>query len=217
MSMIKRISTTLFSRLDHVVGEIENHDALIKVTIAEQKKKLAAAKVQLSKIHTSEKRVKEQLAQNAIAIRKWEQRAIAEAETHEEKALQCLQRKKQIQQQEYQLKEMLVEYKQTAQKIAADIERCEQEVQSMIQKHELMRARQSSVDAMAVISEAGSSHLDDLQNSFDRWEVKISQGEMFSTQLDNVDLLEQEYIAQENDMELKQELALLLHDEKAKD
>ncbi len=29
MSLFKRLSTTLFSRIDQVVGEIENHDAVI--------------------------------------------------------------------------------------------------------------------------------------------------------------------------------------------
>ena len=54
MSIIKRISTSVMATIDELVGEIENHDALIKAAIDEQKKKIATAKVQLGKIRANE-------------------------------------------------------------------------------------------------------------------------------------------------------------------
>jgi phage shock protein A len=39
MSIFKRTFTSLYASIDQMVGEIENHDALIDAAIKEQKKK----------------------------------------------------------------------------------------------------------------------------------------------------------------------------------
>ena len=45
-----------FASIDKMVGEIENHDALIKAAINGQQKKLAAARMQLTKLRNAERR-----------------------------------------------------------------------------------------------------------------------------------------------------------------
>lgn len=45
MSLFKRLSATLVSRIDQVVGEIENHDAVIQVALNDMRKKIAEARV----------------------------------------------------------------------------------------------------------------------------------------------------------------------------
>ncbi len=211
MSFIKRLSTSVFARVDELVGEIENHDALIQAAISEQKKKLATAKLQLSKIQSSEQRVKQQLVKNQESIVLWEERAVKEASVgNEDKALQCLQRKQRVHSSLEKLGTMAAEYRQTASKIERDIQRCEDELKGMVQKHELMRARQSSVDAMHVINEASHRPLDDMQSSLERWEIKLTQNEMFQSSDNEMDMLEQEYVEEEHKLELKHELELLL-------
>ena len=50
MSIFKRLSATVVSSLDRVVGEIENNDAVIQASLTELRKKIAAAKVRLSHV-----------------------------------------------------------------------------------------------------------------------------------------------------------------------
>ncbi len=210
MGIIKRVSTTLFSRIDQVVGEIENHDALIKAAIDGQRKRIAAAKVQLGRVRGNEKRLRDQIAQASINEKKWAKRAIEAAKSDEKKALECMQRRQTAQAQIEKLKIMAGEYYCTSEKMAADIYRCEEELKAMIQKHEIMRARQTSAEALNVISQVGESRIEALDSSFERWEIKIAQNEMTVGTLDDLDLLEQEYISEENKQDLRLELDALL-------
>ena len=51
MSIIKRLSATLVSNIDRVVGEIENNDAVIQASLTELRRKVATAKVRLAHVH----------------------------------------------------------------------------------------------------------------------------------------------------------------------
>ena len=66
MSLLKRLSITIFSRIDNAVAEIENHDALIKATLEEQAGKLMRAKGQLIQL----RRKKEDLGNSLIKLKK---------------------------------------------------------------------------------------------------------------------------------------------------
>jgi len=217
MSFVKRITTTLFSRIDHVVGELENHDALISAAISEQRKKIAAAKVQMARIASNEQELRRQMAQLKLNERRWGERAIKEATLDESKALACVERKMATQAELIKLAQMAKEYEQTAHKMAGDISHCENDLKSMMQKQDLMRARQTSADAMNVINQMGNGSFDNLQTSFDRWETRITQDEMLAGTVDNFDSLEQSYLTSENEQTLRHELQLLLQTEKQHD
>ena len=218
MSLIKRSFTTLFSRIDNIVGEIENHDALIKATITEQRKKIAVAKVQLARVRSNEQQLKGQIAELALNERRWSQRAVKESATNEEKALTCLHRRQQIREKTKKLETMEKQYQQAADKMQSDINRCEDKLKAMSQKLELMRARQSSAEAINVINNVDGTSLEDIEDSFDRWEVKITQGELATEYNDSslydlgsdTDALEADYLSQENEDALRDELSTLL-------
>ena len=50
MPLIKNLFTTLYSRIDHAVNRIENHDAVIEATIKDISRALAQAKGHLGKV-----------------------------------------------------------------------------------------------------------------------------------------------------------------------
>jgi phage shock protein A len=217
MSIVKRITTTLLSRIDHVVGELENHDALISAAISEQRKKIASAKVQMARLRSNKQELRSQIAQLTLNEKRWAQRAIQEAINDEGKALACIQRRMTIQTELCKLEQMTQEYQRTSEKMSVDIGRCEEELKTMIQKQDLMRARQTSVDAMNVINQMGNGNIDGLQGSFERWESRIIHGEMLAGVLDDSDPLEQIYLSTENEQNLRLELQLLLQKEKNHD
>ncbi len=210
MSFMKRISTTLFAQVDQLVGEMENHDALINVAISEQKKKLVTAKLQLARIRSSEQSTAKQLAGLSAAEKQWAQRALSEAEKDETRALMCLERRHQVQQQREKLLAMQEEYQYTAKHIAANVKSCETELEDMVRKHELMRARQSSLDAKVVIDQISNRDQNDLESSFTRWELKLAQGEYVLGGPNEEDAFEEDYLTAERQQNLKSELADLL-------
>lgn len=215
MSLFKRTFTSLYARVDQMVGEIENHDALIQAAIKEQKKKIAIAKIQLRRVENSQQRVKEQHAQLSINAKLWTQRAANAASDNESQALLCLQRRQQIQQQMQRLTQMQNEYQQNLLRMKKEISQCEEDLSCMMQKHQVLRARQSTADAMQMIDRDHGSTVDEIENSFDRWEVKIAQGELSVDRLeDSSDPLEQEYLAEENEQQLRYELAELMKEQK---
>ena len=213
MSIIKRMSTGLFAQIDQIVGDIENHDALIKAAIGDQRRKIAGAKVQLNKIQSSVRKADEQIRELQLKEQRWSERALKEASANETQAMACLQRRQLVREQIEKVKSARDSYHQTAEKMKGDIARCDQELKSMTQKHEIMRARQSSADALNVISEVNGTNIDALETSFDRWEIKISQHEINVDSYDSVDVLDQSYINAENEEQLRSELAELLEQE----
>ena len=216
--LFRRISTSFFSGIDYVVGEIENHEALINATIAEQKKRIATAKVQLARLETNERKVAEKIAELKTNENRWKDRALISSERDEKRALQCLQRRKNLHTQINQLTKTQKEYEQGISRMRADIEKCEVNIRSLSQRHELMRARETSVKALSNTAFTSDALFEDIENSFDRWEIKIAQNEVglnCDTLLDNnVDDLEQDFIDQENETELKAELEELIKESK---
>ncbi len=210
MSWIKRLSTTLTASMDQLVGELENHDALIRVSIREQKQRIATARLQLSRIQNSEKEVARQLAELQLAQKQWAQRALREASSDEQRALQCMERRAAVQEKLHKLQAMRTEYQSTAARISGDIQRCEEALVSMQHKHDLMRARQSSVNAKAVIDELGGSQLEQVQDQFERWELRLAQGEYTLNLQGAGDELEEQYLSEERQQALRAELDGLL-------
>ncbi|MCP3908449.1 MAG: hypothetical protein GY712_10590, partial [Oceanicoccus sp.] len=47
MSTLKRLSATLFTRIDHMVSQVENHDAVIESAVRDVRQTAARARVRL--------------------------------------------------------------------------------------------------------------------------------------------------------------------------
>ncbi len=214
MSIFKRLSTTLVSHVDQVVGEIENHDAVIQATLDEMRKKIAQAKVNLAQVQREETKLKQQIETQENDQQRWRERAVISAKTDEAKALICLQRSQQCDKEIVRLKHSLDTYQQTSQQLAQDITQSETQLAEMNQKQTLMRARQSSSAALNTTNQAMHEDNRQLEKSFDRWEVKVCQAEMRNDNAPIIDPIEQEFATREQQDELRQQLADLLAEEK---
>ncbi len=215
MNLFTRTFSRLYASLDRMVGDIENHDALIRAAIDEQRHKIAKARIQLRRLEQSEQHLQEQITQLEQNNLLWRQRALAEAEQNEPQALLCLQRQQQGQQQIARLTQMASHYRSTRERMQRDIGHCEQELSSMTHKHQLLRARQSSADALELIDRQKHGSSEALEQSFDRWEVRISESELVSEGFDtDIDPIEQDYLRQENEQALRQQLAALISEHK---
>jgi phage shock protein A len=209
MSIIKRLSATLVSNIDRVVGEIENNDAVIQATLAELRRKVATAKVRLAQVHRQEANLNRQIQQRREEEQLWGERALEAASTDEAKALECVRRRLQSRRQAEKLEQGQQHYQLTAEKLARGVQEGEERLAEMGQKHTLMRARQSTAEALHAANQAGDDSLQQVEDSFDRWEVKILQEEMMGESDDLLDPLDREFTHSENEQALRDELAAL--------
>lgn len=213
MSIIRRLSATLASNIDRVVGEIENNDAVIQATLTELRKKVAAAKVRLAQVHRQEVNLNRQIEKRRADEQLWGERAVAAASTDEARALECIRRRQQCRQQAQRLEQGQQHYQLTAEKLARGVAEGEERLAEMGQKHTLMRARQSTAEALSAANQAGDDFLQQMEDGFDRWEVKILQEEMAVDSDDMLDPLDREFSNAENEQALRDELAALLKKE----
>ena len=209
MSIIKRLSATLVSNIDRVVGEIENNDAVIQATLAELRRKVATAKVRLAQVHRQETNLSRQIQQRREDEQLWGERALETAKTDEAKALECVHRRLQCRRQAEKLEQGQQHYQLTAEKLARGVQEGEERLAEMGQKHTLMRARQSTAEALHAANQAGDESLQQVEDSFDRWEVKILQEEMMVDSDELLDPLDHEFSNLENEQALRDELAAL--------
>lgn len=214
MSMFKRLSTTLVSRIDRVVCEIENHDAVVQASLNEMRKKVAEAKVRLNRVRHDEDRPINQIIEQKEKSQQWRNRAIECSKSDEPRALECVSRSRHCVQQIQRQEQALLQYQQTAEKLARDIELTEQRLGEIKQKLTLMWARQSTSSALHATSEFSLGAAQLLEDTFDRWEINISDTEMAIDSQQTVDPMEREFILQEHEDELRNELQALLAEEK---
>jgi phage shock protein A len=214
MSIFKRLSATLISRVDQVVGEIENHDAVAQAALNDMRKKVAEAKVRLNQVHREETRLQKQIQEHQENVERWRKRAIESAEQDEAKALECVSRRRHCQSQVDRLQQTLQQYQQTSEKLSTDIAATEQRLAEVKQKLTLMRARQSTSSALKASSEIENDAAQLLEDTFDRWEININQAEMVIDEHPVIDPVEREFVMREQQEELRDELASLLNEEK---
>lgn len=209
MSIIKRLYTTISASVDQLVGDIENHDALIDAAIREQRKKLAAARVQLKRLLERERQASGDIEHLQAKQQQWRERAVRTAGEDEAGALACLQQRHRIVEKIEQLQTHRRQYAEASHNMAADIGRCERELQDLSQKHALFRARQSSGEALNVINGMGGLSREDLCGCFERWDATLMAHEIGSP-VDEVDIFEQRFVEEENREQLRRELDDLL-------
>lgn len=210
MSIFNRLSATVVSSIDRVVGEIENNDAVIQATLTELRRKVAAAKVRLAHVHRQETNLNKQIQKRHEDEQLWGERAVEAARTDEAKAMECVRRRQQCRRQAQKLEQGQQHYQLTAEKLARGVEEGEERLAEMGQKHTLMRARQSTAEALYAANQAGDDSLHQMEDSFDRWEVKILQEEMAVNSDDMLDPLDREFSNSENEQALRDELAALM-------
>ncbi len=210
MSIFKRLSATVASRIDQVVGEIENHDAVAQATVNDMRKKVAEAKVRLGQLRREQDRVNKQMLEQQQNAERWRKRAIEVAATDENKALECVNRRRHCQQQVARLEQSVTQYQQGADKLTSDISTAEQRLAEVQQKVALMRARQSTSSALHATSDSNVDVTRFLEDTFDRWEINLTQAEMTIDTSPLADPMEHAFIKAEEQETLRNELAAML-------
>ncbi|MCC6921988.1 MAG: PspA/IM30 family protein [Nitrosomonas sp.] len=215
MSILKRLSTTLISRIDRVVTEIENHDAVIQAALNEMNSKMAKAKIALNQACRERNRIKTELETQQSNVHRWQERAIICAKTDESKALECLRRSHKSRDRAAGLQKSLNEYARSIEKMTGNIQSSAQRLNEMKQRLTLMRAKQATNKTDATIHSTCGDAESIVEDTFNRWEMHLNHDDIpFNCTTDDVDELEHEFITQEQQSDLHSELTALLTREK---
>lgn len=209
MSILKRLSATMFSRVDQVVSEIENHDAIIESAVRDNQRALAKARVRFNRLKADGQRLARRLADLQASEAQWTRRAQDKAEQDEQTALRCLQKRRECRRRIAGTEQTLAEHRKTEDRLAKELETMDERVKRIGQQRNLLRSRQSTAEAMRTFKAIEDCSYIDIDDTFEKWEVKVTEAELVSDGFDTTDDLEQAFIEAEELEELQHELSEL--------
>jgi phage shock protein A len=154
--------------------------------------------------------LKTKIAQLHVEEKQWTSRARDLAQSDESRALECMRRRKLCQQQITQLEKACAQHEAFEQRLSQDISSAERKLGEMNQQRNLMRTRQSAAEALNSISNMDESVAIEVADAFERWEIKVTESEMEVGTVDTGDLLEREFLEEEEKQSLQAELQQLI-------
>ena len=206
---LKRLAATVSASFEDVLGRIENHEAVAECAIDDMRKAVAQIKVQLGRASAEHKQLQNTLTEAEQAVTDWQQRALAVADSDEEKALQCLERAEQQQSRVAELTDQVAEHQGLVDDLTQTLQRAEGELQSLNLKKTSLAARDARSRSLRKVERAGSKT--SAVDAFDRWETSVLADEALDTvgRSTAADPLQQEFTASEQQTRLREKLAAL--------
>jgi len=205
--MIRRWAMGVFSRVDAVVSRIENHDALVSAAIDDAQSARARATVQLGQVRRDIQRMQERVTELGLDEQRWKERAARVAEQDEERALECLRRRRRAERERTDLEKRLREHVEIEKRLSDDLARIGERVDQLKRQRNLLRTRQSRAEALSIAQEADGSALRDIDEILSRWETKVTHYELQTDlALGDRDTFAAEYSAEEEKDDLRAEL-----------
>jgi phage shock protein A len=214
MKTIKRWTTGIFSRVDWAVSQIENQEALINSSLKESRAAVAKAKVQMGRVRQDGNKLRQRLQEEEQAVERWRERAVRIAKTDEPRAVECLRRCKQAEQKCIQLRQRVREHELVETQLAKDVGQMEEKLAELLEKRNLMRTRQSRAEALTNIQAGCSEASSELEEIFDRWEIRVTEKELTGECSIAEDPLEEAFVSDETEAELREELKQLSENKK---
>jgi phage shock protein A len=207
MSLFKRITATLTTRVNTLVNELENHDAVVESGIAEMRQAYAKAKVRFTRMTAEGERLRRKLDEQRRDAMAWRERALACKD--EEKALECLRRGRLASGQVTSLEGMLERHRELEGRLSREIEAVRARIGELEHKRHQMRSREATADAAWSIQRMDAGRSLDLEDIFERWEMRVTEAELTTDASPVRDPLEAEFVAEEERASLAAELAEL--------
>lgn len=211
MSLFRRISATLTSSVDRAVSKVENHDAIVNAALRDTQKAAARSRVRLERVRKDGHALKNRYESLQLAISRWTDRARSIAASDEEKALECLRRRKECEAQRRNLWDSIEKHEELEGRIEEQVKKIEARIGEVAHQRNMMRSRQSVVEAMRVIHNIEGVSYGDVEETFDRWEINLGETEILSGANTSSDPLDSAFLAEEDAASLRAELELLVN------
>jgi phage shock protein A len=210
VKMFKRLTTTFSASFTNFVTRVEDQDAYVKQALQDARLAAGKAGVHLKKVSRDNDLLRKQLQQTNDDQQQWSVRALEVANQDEERALGCIKRKIQCEQKAIQLQKTLNSQLQLQARIQGNISQLEQRIETISRQRNVMRSRQSAADAMRVIKHIDEESPLDLEEVFENWEIRLSEDEFGFDNTDRPDVFEAAFVAEEESLQLRKELGVLV-------
>jgi phage shock protein A len=219
MGIINRITTTLTASVDKAVSQVENHDAVIDVSIKDCRAALAKAQVRYSRVKKDRDNLESKLNELQEMEITWKNRAKSVAAEDEKMALDCLHRKNICKKRITETQKSLSQHNELEQRVSSSIKKIEKRLADITQQRNMMRSRHSAADALRTINSIEGSTSNDVDDTFERWELVVSEAEYeVGQEIESVDTLDKTFCEKEDEAALRAELAQLMgNDEEKRD
>lgn len=220
MKLFSRFSATVMAGVDKTVSHIENHDAVIEVSLKESQRAAAQARVRLQRVTRDGEALVQRQKILQQKIEHWLVRAKSNHDTDRSLALQCIAKRKQCIADELEIREALKRHAETQKQMVDTINTIEKRVTSMSQQRNQMRSRQSAAEALRVINRIEGNDTNGIDDTFERWDISISETEIsagVSSTYSELDTLEESFIVVEEQQDLEDELDALIAEDSVSD
>lgn len=212
MRLFHRISSTITAKVDQAITRVENHDAIIQAAIKRTQSNAATARVRLARVKKDGDSLRNKKKSLDQAITDWTRRAREVADNDQTTALECVRRLRIAKEQQAQVSASLKQHSELEQQVERTLHDLHARIAQMNQQRNMLRSRESVADAVRVINELDGVGNLDIEDTFERWEVMITENEFDGTLPSQVDDLEARFIHEEDRVELEADLQLLLAD-----
>lgn len=207
MRLIKRWTTSVAASFDSLISQVENHEALVTSAIREMQEAGAKAKVQLQRVRRDGERMQKRLGELREKSELWAERAVRVHETDKQGALECLRRRKAVHREIEYLERQVAEHVRLEKQLTADLGKIGERLDELQRKKNALSARQYRSEALQAGQVDDLGLIAEIDDIFDRWEVKVCQAESFS---ESSDRFEADFESTEEGKVLEQELLELV-------
>jgi phage shock protein A len=187
-----------------VVGQLENHEAMVSTAIREAEQSAGRAKAQLGRVQKDGIAMRNRIEEFREQASLWEERAKRVASQDATKALECVRRRQRYLAQARKIEEQAIAHIKLERQLNADLGVVQEKLSTLRQQRNIMRTRESRAEALRVVHSIDSSTIGEIDDIFDRWEARISacEAHVDSTIPSETDELSLEYTSKEETEEL---------------
>lgn len=178
MKTIKRFMFGVSAKMEELVGQMENHEAVAASMIAEAQRSAAAARIQLGRVRADRDRLHTRLGQLTQSEKQWKVRARKMATENEDGAIECVRRIKQVRKDIEQTTRDAAEVDEVERKLRKVLAEIEDKIRLLRRKKHALRCRQSCAEAVEVVSCDGLGRADEIDELLTRWETSVVEKEI---------------------------------------
>lgn len=186
MAFFKEWTSRLWAGLDHVVAELEDHDALVESSLRTLGQRAEKTRLELERARADGTRLRSQLALEQRNVETWREAAACE-ETDAE-ALRLLRRARRARARERRLAQQLKEHTDAEARFGERAAALTERIDALKRRQHLMRTRTAEV----VARDAEPLELAPIEEVFERWDVSLTRAEHLADPFGELERQEEE-------------------------
>lgn len=178
MAHFKRWTSGLVTRVDSIVVQIENQEALVESAIVDLGQRVARARAQLGRVKKDGDTLRRRVSEAQHAATLWRDRARTEPD--QARALECLRRAKRSAEHHRELEERAAEHERAEQRLRRDVASLEQRLEVVREQQNTMRTRQTRAEALALLRNIQGDTGYEVDQVLERWDARILETEVIA-------------------------------------